>query len=108
MACRRMTGVVLAVALAVGTIPAAWAGSRMGIALLPPDAGDDHAGWQRHRRPGAPRHAARIGPAANRRPAGSANNHIHRAAGGALDPAGLVPPLKGGRRASESLPGWLL
>jgi hypothetical protein len=34
--CRRMTGIVLALALVAGTIPAAWAGSRMGIALLPP------------------------------------------------------------------------
>jgi hypothetical protein len=34
--CRRMTGIVLALALAAGTIPAASAGSRMGIALLPP------------------------------------------------------------------------
>jgi hypothetical protein len=33
---RRMTGLVLALALAAGTIPAASAGGRMGIALLPP------------------------------------------------------------------------
>jgi hypothetical protein len=33
---KRMTAVLLALALAAGTIPAAWAGSRVGIVLLPP------------------------------------------------------------------------
>jgi hypothetical protein len=36
MTYKRMIGLVLALVLAAGTIPAAWAGGRMGIALLPP------------------------------------------------------------------------
>jgi hypothetical protein len=36
MAGRRMTGVALALVLAAGTVPAASAGSRTGIVLLPP------------------------------------------------------------------------
>lgn len=36
MARKRMTGILLALALAAGTMPAAWAGGRVGIVLLPP------------------------------------------------------------------------